>query len=166
MITITQDPISITRINSLHPLLRVEALKFYNAVLNTANITIRIVQAYRTFAEQKALYDQGRTTPGKIVTNSKPGSSFHNYGLALDFCLLHGDKTISWDRNEDMDHDKISDWVETVRIFKDGGWFWGGDFKSIFDAPHLEKTFGLSISDCRNKLNNNEIDENGYLLIS
>ena len=31
---------------------------------------------------------QGRTKPGKIVTNSPGGKSWHNYGLGVDFCLL------------------------------------------------------------------------------
>lgn len=38
--------------------------------------------------EQAALYAQGRTTPGKIVTKAQPGQSAHNYGLALDFVPL------------------------------------------------------------------------------
>ena len=42
----------------------------------------------RTMATQQALWDQGRTTPGEIVTNAKPGSSAHNYGMALDVMVL------------------------------------------------------------------------------
>ena len=45
----------------------------------------------RTWEEQQKLYNQGRTAESKakgekIVTNAKPGSSYHNYGLAIDFC--------------------------------------------------------------------------------
>jgi len=32
------------------------------------------------------LYFQGRTTPGKIVTNARPGESAHNFGIAVDWC--------------------------------------------------------------------------------
>ncbi len=39
---------------------------------------------FRTFAEQDALFAQGRTAHGKIVTNAPGGMSFHNYGLAVD----------------------------------------------------------------------------------
>lgn len=39
----------------------------------------------RTFEEQTALYAQGRTKPGRIVTKAKPGESYHNYGLAFDW---------------------------------------------------------------------------------
>lgn len=39
----------------------------------------------RLFEEQDALYAQGRTTPGPIVTAASGGLSFHNYGLASDW---------------------------------------------------------------------------------
>lgn len=46
----------------------------------------------RTMAEQAALYFQGRTAPGKIVTNARPGMSLHNYGIAVD-CTRDADLT-------------------------------------------------------------------------
>ena len=159
------DKISIDRINKLHPKVRQSALTCLDTIERTCGFNIRVVQGLRTFGEQSALYAQGRTAPGNIVTNAKAGSSYHNYGLALDFCLLHDDKTISWDRNEDMDHDKISDWMEVVSVFKKQGWAWGGDFKSIFDAPHFEKTFGNTTSDCLALHNTGELDKDGYIII-
>lgn len=39
---------------------------------------------FRTQAEQAKMYFQGRTLPGKIVTNARPGLSCHNYGIAVD----------------------------------------------------------------------------------
>lgn len=38
----------------------------------------------RTIEEQDRLYAQGRTVPGKKVTNARGGQSLHNYGLACD----------------------------------------------------------------------------------
>ena len=38
----------------------------------------------RTYEEQNALYAQGRTAPGKIVTNARGGQGAHNFGLATD----------------------------------------------------------------------------------
>ena len=38
--------------------------------------------------EQAMLYAQGRSRPGKIVTQAKPGQSYHNYGLAFDWVPL------------------------------------------------------------------------------
>lgn len=39
---------------------------------------------FRSDKEQAKLYFQGRTQPGPIVTNARPGLSCHNYGLAVD----------------------------------------------------------------------------------
>jgi peptidoglycan LD-endopeptidase CwlK len=50
-----------------------------------AGLNILITCTLRPNEEQDALYAQGRTTPGHIVTNAKAGQSAHNYGLALDF---------------------------------------------------------------------------------
>jgi peptidoglycan L-alanyl-D-glutamate endopeptidase CwlK len=44
------------------------------------------IAGYRTYAEQLALWSQGRMRPGKIVTNAGPGESLHNFGLAVDWC--------------------------------------------------------------------------------
>ena len=52
-------------------------------------IYIRITAAFRTAAEQSALYAQGRSKAGKIVTNSPAGWSFHNYGVAIDIAPLY-----------------------------------------------------------------------------
>lgn len=41
-------------------------------------ITFITTCTYRSDAEQAALYAQGRTAPGPIVTNAKPGHSKHN----------------------------------------------------------------------------------------
>lgn len=55
------------------------------------DIFVQITSGYRSFAEQNKLYAQGRTAPGKIVTNAKGGQSNHNYGLAIDYVLLSAD---------------------------------------------------------------------------
>ncbi|MGN7308723.1 M15 family metallopeptidase, partial [Bacillus subtilis] len=40
-------------------------------------IPIVITQGLRTVAEQDALYAQGRSKPGKVVTNARGGYSYH-----------------------------------------------------------------------------------------
>jgi peptidoglycan L-alanyl-D-glutamate endopeptidase CwlK len=140
------DKITEQRIALLHPKIREEVKKLVieaNSAISS-KLTIRIVQGLRTIAEQDALYAQGRTAPGKIVTKAKGGSSYHNYGLAIDFAFLIDGKEISWDTAKDWDGDKIADWLEVVKIFLKAGYGWGGNFKSIKDFPHLEKTFGYT----------------------
>lgn len=115
----------------------------------------RFAFTLRTFAEQQALYDLGRSIKnpdgatkakplGNIVTNAMPGQSFHNFGLAIDIVLIVDGKTAVWDTVKDFDTDHKADWMECVAIFKRHGWEWGGDFKSLKDYPHFQKTFGYS----------------------
>lgn len=137
------DGITSDRILLLHPAIIDavrEAVDFANRVISE-HITIRIVQGYRSFQEQNILFAQGRTKPGKIVTKARAGQSFHNYGLALDFCFLVDGKELSWDTEKDFDYDKIPDWHEVVNVFEKAGFEWGGSWKTIKDYPHLQKTY-------------------------
>ena len=43
-----------------------------------------VISGYRNHKEQDALYAQGRSTPGKKVTNARGGFSAHNWGIAVD----------------------------------------------------------------------------------
>ena len=141
-----RDTISVSRIALLHPRIRQEVLGIITNVESKMlpTMKIRIVQGLRTFKEQQDLFAIGRTLPGRRVTNARAGASFHNYGLALDFCLIYNNTAISWDTKYDMDKDGVSDWQEVVRAFKAKGYTWGGDFQSIPDNPHLQKVFGYS----------------------
>lgn len=82
----------------------------------------------RTYAEQKALYAQGRTTPGKIVTKASAGQSYHNFGIAVDLVLIRGKEALYAEK-----YYKIVG-VEASRV----GLVWGGNFKSIKDTPHVQ----------------------------
>ncbi len=152
------DKPTLDRIQLLHPAVREEVKNIYlNEIIPALNgkAICRFAYTLRTFAEQDALYAQGRTKlfddKGKrlgVVTKAKGGQSIHNYGLALDIVLLkdtNSDGTFesaSWETNIDFDKDGKADWMEVVNILKKHGWVWGGDWKSFKDAPHFEKTFG------------------------
>jgi peptidoglycan L-alanyl-D-glutamate endopeptidase CwlK len=142
------DTITLARIELLHPKLRAEAKEIYIAIYNAlkGRAAVRFTHTLRTIAEQDALYAQGRTKPGKKVTNAKGGQSYHNFGLAIDICLILDGKEVSWDISKDYDGDKIADWMEAVAIFKSRGWEWGGDWAKFRDAPHFQKTFGKTTS--------------------
>lgn len=145
----TEDKITLRRIEYLHPLLREEALSIYrecNQALQ-GKATIRFTQTLRTIAEQNRLYAKGRTAPGIKVTWAQGGYSYHNYGLAIDICLIDRNfKQVYWDTLQDYDNDGISDWLECARIFEQYGWEWGGRWrKPKTDMPHFQKTFGRDI---------------------
>lgn len=147
------DKVTLQRIELLHPLVRDEVKKIYKEICEALNgkAICRFAYTTRTFAEQALLFAQGRTAPGKIVTQARAGRSYHNYGLAIDIVLLvdtdaNGtNETASWETNKDFDSDGKADWQEVVAIFKQYGWEWGGDWR-FSDTPHFQKTFGKSIN--------------------
>lgn len=116
------------RIEELHknfqPLIR-QLLDESNKV--TAPWTTFITDGFRTYADQAKLYAQGRTTAGKIVTNSPAGTSNHEKGLAVDIAFQKDGK-LSYEY-----FDKI------VPIARKLGITWGGDWVGFKDRPHFEK---------------------------
>lgn len=156
-----RDKVSEARVKLLHPLIRdeVKALVEQAEQGLPVDLAIRIVEGFRTFAEQDALYAQGRTKPGPKVTQSKGGQSYHNYGLAIDFAILvdkDGNGSydeLSWDINKDKDKDGTADWLEVVKLFESRGYVWGGKWSSFKDYPHLEKLFGHNWRDLLDKYN-------------
>ncbi|MFD5020007.1 M15 family metallopeptidase [Paenibacillus sp. NPDC058367] len=140
---------SSARLIGLHPIVLSAATALIERCY-TLGVPIIITQGLRTIAEQDALYAQGRTKPGSIVTNAKGGYSYHNYGLAIDFALLLPDgKTVSWDMKRDGDGDKVTDWQEVVQEAKKLGFEWGGDWTTFKDYPHFQMTFGLTLTQLR-----------------
>jgi peptidoglycan L-alanyl-D-glutamate endopeptidase CwlK len=156
-----RDKISEPRVQLLHPKVRDEVKRLIEQAEAgfPPTMAIRIVQGLRTIDEQNELYAQGRTKPGNIVTKAKGGSSFHNYGLAIDFAILtdtdgNGSyNDLSWDIRRDNDKDGTADWLEVVKIFEAAGWTWGGRWASLKDYPHLQKTFGFTWQQLLQKYN-------------
>lgn len=167
-----RDPITLERIQLLHPKLKFEATVMYDEIVDAlkGNAICRFTHTLRTFAEQDKLFAQGRTAPGKIVTRARGGQSYHNYGLAIDIALLvdrdrNGTfETASWDTKSDFDQDGRADWIEVVDIFKRYGYEWGGDWR-FRDAPHFQKTFGKSIAELSALHRSKKVDKNGFVLI-
>ncbi len=93
-----------------------------------AGIRIKIISGLRTYAEQDALYAQGRTAPGKKVTNAKGGYSNHNFGIAFDIGVFEGNKYM-----------EESPKYKAVGVLgMDLGLEWGGNWKTIVDEPHFQ----------------------------
>lgn len=82
-------------------------------------------QGYRTFAQQNSLYAQGRTAPGKIVTNAKGGESAHCWGCASDWTLFDIHGQVIW-----LDADD-SAWEEYEQAIDECGLKKGSDFGDI-----------------------------------
>lgn len=148
MLTLDQVKLkSMSRIEKLHPVLVAATMALIERCY-ARGVNIVITQGLRTIAEQDALYAQGRTKPGQIVTNAKGGTSNHNYGLAVDFAILLPDgRTVSWDTLRDGDKDSLPDWSEVVEEAKKLGFEWGGEWRTFKDLPHLQMVFGLKIAD-------------------
>lgn len=168
------DQVTLQRIELAHPMVREQLRKIYAEICSrlTGNIMCRFAYTLRTFAEQDALYAQGRTSSGKIVTNAKGGQSYHNYGLAVDVVLLiDRDKNgtfeeASWDEKIDGDGDGMPEWTEVVYVFKMFGWEWGGEWvKPLRDAPHFQKTFGYKVNDLLVRYNSKLVDASNYVNI-
>jgi len=143
-----KDKISIDRINKLHPKVRSAFKMFVESAEAELNITLRVTYGLRTIAEQNALYAQGRTTAGKIVTNAKGGQSYHNYGLAIDVVEMKGN-TANWN----------FDYSLLKPIADKHGIVWGGTWKFV-DKPHFQIDLGFSISQLKTK----KTDKMGYVL--
>ena len=107
-----RDVISIGRVALLHPSIKDEVADLITTIESKwiATMKIRVVQGLRTIDEQNSLYAQGRSKPGAIITNAKGGSSYHNYGLAIDFAIMYDKdnngsfETLSWDLNYDFNN--------------------------------------------------------------
>ncbi|WP_260510744.1 MULTISPECIES: M15 family metallopeptidase [Paenibacillus] len=112
-------------------------------------IEVVITHGYRSVEEQDALFAQGRSSSGNIVTNARGGESYHNYGLAIDFALRTPDGDIVWDMERDDNGNGKADWMEVVDLAKELGFTWGGDWTNFPDYPHLQMDFDLSIRDLK-----------------
>lgn len=130
----------------LHPAVEEKAGEFIRLAADQG-IDVVITDGFRSGEEQDRLYAQGRTAAGKVVTHATAGSSFHNFGLAVDYALRTPDGRIIWDLDYDGNGDGRSDWMEAADIAKSLGFKWGGDWNGFKDYPHLEMSFGLSLRD-------------------
>ncbi|MGC5776598.1 M15 family metallopeptidase [Paenibacillus pabuli] len=140
-----QDAMPIT---GLHPVVA-ESEKLLVRKTARRGIEIVVTHGYRSIEEQDALYNQGRSSAGSIVTNAQGGDSYHNYGLAIDFALRTPEGDVVWDMDRDDNGNGQADWMEVVELAKELGFTWGGDWANFPDYPHLQMDFGLSINELK-----------------
>lgn len=139
------------RMGAVHPRIREYALELIKRAYKEG-IRVQISSGFRSNEDQAYIYGQGRPNyvwngkkygrPGSIVSNAQPGTSVHNYGLAIDYFLVSEDGNRSlWVVNDQ--------WRRVAAIAKGMGFEWGGDWRSFRDYPHLQWTGGLSIAQLR-----------------
>ena len=124
-----------SRLEGVHPTLTDKVTRMLHA-LAELGFPMMVTDGVRTLAQQQALYAQGRSKPGKIVTNADGVRVKSNhqpkpdgYGHAVDCCFLVDGKP-SWDGT--------LPWKLYGEMAKALGLSWGGDWKSITDKPHIE----------------------------
>lgn len=131
-------------LSDLHPVVREMAIKHIEAC-KQAGIELLVTSTYRSNEEQDALYAQGRTKPGKKVTNAKGGQSMHNYRLAYDIVPLRNGKPVWGTSGVDG---KL--WKLVGNLGKAQGLEWAGDWKTFKEYPHFQYTNGRPLSHFQN----------------
>jgi hypothetical protein len=120
--------------DQLHPDLLAKLDKVM-AAMSAIGFPMKIVQGVRTTEQQQALYAQGRTAPGKIVTNCDGVKNKSNhqvkedgFGHAAD-CAFEGPEPFG---------DKLP-WGAYGNCAVAVGLTWGGNWKPpLIDRPHVE----------------------------
>jgi len=95
------------------------APQFYEMVdaviidLKSMGLDAGIYEGFRSLERQQHLWESGRSRPGPILTNAKPGQSAHNFGLGADI-VGNVDGKWTWDV-------KRFDYKKMLEIYKSHG---------------------------------------------
>lgn len=131
------DTISEARLKAVHPLLASKIRQLAD-LLAKEGIVIRVTQGLRTWDEQDKLFQQGRSTPGDKVTNAPAGSSYHNFGLAVDVVPMMP-LGPDWDVTHPV-------WGRIVAVGTSLGLTSGATWRTFKDYPHFQLTGNLPAS--------------------
>ena len=94
-------------------------------------IELILTSTYRDYEEQAALFAQGRTAPGRIVTHAQPGQSFHNFKAAWDAVPLIDGKA-DWTIDDPP-------FLRMIALGKQAGARAGADWpEPLTDSDHFE----------------------------
>ena len=127
-------------LDDLLPLVRQRVEAFIKAA-EASGIDLLVTSTYRDDESQNALYAQGRTTAGKIVTNAKAGQSFHNYRCAVDVVPIVAGKP-RWDAKDEV-------WQTIGALGKAQGLEWAGDWVKFKEYPHFQYTSGFTLAELK-----------------
>lgn len=124
------DAISTARLKLVNPAIG-KIVEQMAEALDLESIQFRITQGFRTWAEQDALYAQGRSNPGEIITPARGGHSWHNLGTAIDFAPMKNGQPV-WNTSDPA-------WQRIIDTGKALGLTSGEDW-SHPDRPHFQLT--------------------------
>lgn len=127
------------KISDLHPVVARKCQDFIDKC-EAAGIDVIITSTYRDNESQAAIYAQGRTKAGPIVTNAKPGQSWHQWRVAFDFVPI---------KNGKADWNNILTFAKCGEIAESVGLEWGGRWK-MKDYPHCQFTGGNTLAQFQN----------------
>lgn len=129
------------KIEDLHP--KVAAMcRDFLARCQAEGIDVLVTSTYRDHDSQAALYAQGRTAPGKVVTNARPGQSWHNWRVAFDVVPMRAGKPVWGTSGEDG---KL--WQRVGAIGEAVGLEWAGRWVKFRELAHFQYTGGLKLAD-------------------
>jgi peptidoglycan L-alanyl-D-glutamate endopeptidase CwlK len=125
----------------LHPVVREKAQAFIEKA-RLQGIDLLVTSTYRDNESQAALYAQGRTKPGAIVTNAKPGQSWHNWRCAFDVVPLRNGKPVWGTSGPDGDL-----WRKIGELGESVGLEWAGRWTGkLREMAHFQYTGGLTLA--------------------
>ena len=122
-----------SKLDSLEPGFKDQIVKLLDRLKVITGRTWLPSDCRRSMEQQRVIYTQGRTAPGKVVSNALPGSSAHNFGLAADIWPITEGGDFDWNAPDDLFHIMAD---EATRMGLVAGYY----FHSIHDAPHVEST--------------------------
>lgn len=133
------------KLEDLHPIVQAKAIELEKRVEAELGVDLIFTSTHRDDEAQNALYAQGRTKPGKIVTNAKAGYSWHNFRLAFDVLPVRHGKPVWSTSGEDG---KL--WKRIGEIGESIGLEWAGRWKTFKETAHFQYTHGLTLAQLRN----------------
>lgn len=108
-------------------------------------IDLLVTCTFRDVPAQDALYAQGRSTPGLIVTNARGGESMHNYRCAVDVVPMRNGKCVWGTSGNDG-----TLWRKVGMIGESCGLEWAGRWTGkMREMAHFQYTAGLTLADLK-----------------
>ncbi len=132
------------KIEELHPHVQNLCKRFLDEC-ELAGIDVLITSTYRDHESQNALYNQGRTLPGHVVTNCRGGHSFHNWRVAFDVVPLRFGKPVWGTTGADGEL-----WQRIGSLGQLCGLDWAGNWTTFKELAHFQYTNGLTCADFQN----------------